>query len=58
MTTPEGTTGLHREPAPIAPIAPAAWAGIEEEARRRQPVKDAARALTALLLAGVAVLEA
>ncbi|MFF4871388.1 family 1 encapsulin nanocompartment shell protein [Streptomyces sp. NPDC090109] len=31
MTTPEGTTNLHRA---LAPITPAAWAGIEEEARR------------------------
>ncbi|WP_199791414.1 family 1 encapsulin nanocompartment shell protein [Streptomyces sp. 142MFCol3.1] len=31
MTTPEGITNLHRE---LAPITPAAWAEIEDEARR------------------------
>lgn len=31
MTTPEGTTNLHRA---LAPITPAAWAGIEEEIGR------------------------
>ncbi|MFF3873990.1 family 1 encapsulin nanocompartment shell protein [Streptomyces sp. NPDC001978] len=31
MTTPDGITNLHRE---LAPITPAAWAEIEDEARR------------------------
>ncbi|MFC8897907.1 encapsulin [Streptomyces cinereoruber] len=34
MTTPEDTTDPHREPAPIAPITPAARSGTEEEAHR------------------------